>query len=162
MTHRRKPRRPRVVYLDTVRLAKNQATCLTEAERNEVLTPLRKAECALRRGVASEWEWMLVASAMNVAQSIDKMGVVRGLCGHLHNAELALKGIHERAMSTGAWQATSLSYQELEHVTTAVDLHEFQLSHLSYGEYRRVIDRAVAEIRSTGGQVVATSPRQQA
>jgi len=154
MSHGRKPRRPGRISPNPIALARNNATRLTPAEISKAITPLRAAARALREGVATEWEWSVVASAMNVAQVIERQGVVRGLVEHLHSAELALQAIQQRAMSGGAWQATALYYQELDHITEAVDLHEFQMQQLSYGEFRRAVVRAEAEIRSAGGPVV--------
>ena len=154
MSHGRPPRRPRRVSLNPIALAKNSATRLTQAEISGAITPMRAATRALREGVATEWEWSVVVSAVNVAQAIDKQGVVRGLAEHLHSAELALQGIHQRAMASGTWCATALYYQELDHIATAVDLHGFQMQQLSYSEFRHAVLRAAAEIRAAGGRVV--------
>lgn len=154
MSHGRKPRRQRRISRDPITLAKNNATRLTVAEIARAITPLRTAARALREGVATEWEWAIVASAINVALSIDKQGVVRGLAEHLRSAEGALQGIYARAKTSGTWCATALYYQELDHITTAVDLHEFQVGKLSFGEWRRALKQAEAEIRSVGGRVL--------
>lgn len=154
MSRGRKPRRPGRISRDPIALARNNATRLTAAEIAQAITPLRAAARALREGVATEWDWAIVASAINVAQAIDKQGIVRGLAEHLHSAEVALQGIYARAMTSGTWCATALYYQELDHITTAVDLHEFQAGKLSSGEWRSALKRAEAEIRSTGGRVV--------
>ena len=154
MTHGRKPRQQRWVARDPLALAKNTATRLTPAEMSTMIEPLRAAATALREGVATEWEWAIVVSAVNVAQAIDKLGIVRGLSEHLLCGELALRAIQQRAMATGTWSATSLYYQEIDHLDTAVDLHEFQIHQLSYGEYHNALRQAEAEIRSTGGIVV--------
>lgn len=153
MTHGRKPRKPRRISLDPVRLARNGATRLTPAEISAAIDPLRAAARALREGVASEWDWSIVASAMNVAQAIERQGIVRGLQEHLRSAELALQGIQQRAMASGEWRPTSLYYQELDHISSAVDLHEYQLGQLAYSEFRQAVARAASEIRSTGGRV---------
>lgn len=154
MTHGRKPRKPRPVSPDPLLLARNAATRLTPAEIATAIDPLRQAARALREGVATEWDWSVVASAINVAKAIERGGVVRGLAEHLHSAESALQAIERRAMASGAWQPTALYYWELDQINTAVDLHEFQMRQLAYGEFRRAVARAVAEIRSTSGRVV--------
>lgn len=154
MSHGRPPRRPRWISYHPVELARNNATRLTPAEIQKAIDPLRAAAKALREGVATEWQWAVVASAMNVAQAIERQGVVRGLAEHLHSAELALQAIERRSMATGMWLPTALYYQELDHIAAAVDLHEFQMQQLSYGEFRRVVVRAEADIRSAGGRVV--------
>lgn len=154
MSHGRKTRRPGRISHDPIALARNNATRLTAKEISLAITPLRAAARALREGVATEWEWAVVVSAINVAQVIDKQGVVHGLAEHLHSAELALQGIQRRAMASGTSCATALYYQELDAIREAVDLHEYQMQQLSYGEFRRAVVRAEAEIRATGGRVV--------
>lgn len=154
MTHGRKPRQARWISRAPIELATAVATRLTAAELAAYFDPLRAAARALREGVATEWDWARVVSAVNVAQAVEQLGVVRGLGEHLHSAELALQAVHQRAMTNGAWHSTSLYYQELDQVNTAVDLHEFQLGQLSYGEFRQAFRRAADEVRSTGGQVV--------
>ena len=154
MSHGRKTRRPGRISMNPIALARNNATLLTPAEISLAITPLRAAARALREGVATEWEWSIVASAINVAKAIEKQGVVRGLAEHLRSAELAVEAIQLRAMDGGTWHATALYYQELDHITTAVDLHEFQMQRLSYGEFRRALTSAEAEIRNSGGRVV--------
>ncbi|BEP42228.1 hypothetical protein GmRootV15_28170 [Variovorax sp. V15] len=137
-----------------MRLARNGATMLTPAELANTLDPLRAAARALREGVATELDWSIVASAFNVAQAIEQQGVVRGLGEHFRSAELALHGIEQRAMASGEWKATALYYQELDHINTAVDLHEFQLRRLSFSEVNWAVKKAVSEVRSTGGRII--------
>lgn len=154
MSRGRPPRRPRRISTNPIALARNSATLLTDAEIATAVVPLRAAEKSLREGVATEWDWSVVASALNVAQAIEAQGVVRGLGEHLRSADMALKAIERRAMTTGTWRPTALYWLELDQIKTAVDLHEFQMRSLSYGEFRKAVARAVAEIRSTGGRVI--------
>lgn len=151
----RKPRRPRwAANCNTMELASRRVALLSHAEIAEVMLPLKAAFQALRQGVATEWQWSIVASSMNCAQAIERQGVVKGLHEHLRAAELALQGIQHRAMATGEWRSTALYYQELDNIKTAVDLHEFQLRQLSHGEAMRAIVYAEAEVRGTGGRTV--------
>lgn len=140
MTRGHKSRCQGRISRNPLELAKAEAARLTATEIAEPIACLRIAARALREGVATEWQWMLVATSLDLAQAIEQLGVVRGLSGHLHAAELALQGIYQRAMTSGAWCCTALYYQEPEDVTTMVDLHQFQLEQLSYGEFRRAIE----------------------
>ncbi|MGJ7611364.1 MULTISPECIES: hypothetical protein [unclassified Variovorax] len=115
---------------------------------------LRAAARSLREGVATEREWSTVTRAIVVAQGLERRGIVRGLSGHLRSAADALQEIGRRAMDAGTWNATPLDLLELDVITTAIELHEYQLQLLSYGELRRVVERAEAEICSAGGRVV--------
>lgn len=152
----RKPRRPRwLPTAETMKLASHRAGRLSQAEVAEVMQPLRQAFRALREGVATEWQWSIAASAVNAAKAIEDQGVVKGLRGHLHTADHALQAIYTRAQAADAWRPTPLYWHEIDAIHTAVDLHQFQLEQLAHGEALRAIDKAAAEIRSTGGRVVA-------
>lgn len=155
MSHGKPPRRPRwPAAVNTMDLVSRRVALVTPADLADVLQPLRDAFKALREGVATEWQWSIIASAVNAAQAIDKQGIVKGLHEHLHAAELALASINRRAMATGQWQPTALYYLELDAIDTAIDLHKFQLQQLSTGEVIKALDYAQAEVRSSGGRVV--------
>ena len=126
-----------------------------------LVDPLRQAARRMREGVATEAEWAMLAGAINVAKAIKGKGVVRGLAEHFASAEAALDAISRRALASGAWQATALYYQELEHVNTLVDLHEYQLGQLSYGERRLAIRTATAVVLSSGGRALSAEQVQE-
>lgn len=154
MTHGRKPRRPRPISRDPLRLARNAATRLTKQEVASTIDPLRQAARHMREGVGDEMEWTLLASAVNVAKAIERQGVVRGLGEHLQAAEHALNAISRRALDAGTWVPTAMYWQEIEHINALVDLHEFQMQQLSYGEMRQAAIGATDKVRSVGGQVI--------
>jgi hypothetical protein len=155
MTHGRKPREPRwIPTAETMKLASHRAAKVHQADIAEVMTPLQQAFKALREGVATEWQWSVAASAVNVAKAVEKQGVVKGLYEHLRAADLALQSIYQRAMLRSGWRATSLNWIELDAISTAVDLHKFQLDQLSNGEIMQALQFAEAEIRSSGGRVI--------
>lgn len=162
MTHGRRPRKQRHVSLDPMRLARNSATRLTPAEIAITIEPIRHAARLTREGVATERDWALLASAVNIAKAIERQGVVRGLAGHLEKAEEALNAICRRALASGEWRPTALYWQELEHINDLVDLHEFQLGQLSYGEAHRATRRAVRDVQQAGGRVVMVDQVQEA
>lgn len=149
---KRKPRWPAAV--NTMDLVSRRVALVTPADLATVMEPLQAAFTALRQGVATEWQWSVLASAMNCAQAIEKQGVVRQLAGHLHAAELALHAIYQRAMAGGQWEPTALYFHELDDISEAIRLHKFQLQQLSTGEVIKALDYAQAEVRSSGGRVV--------
>jgi hypothetical protein len=158
MNGQKKPRRRRWAPTgDTMWVASYHASKLSPADVGEVMQPLQDACRALREGVASEWHWSLAASAVNTARAIERQGVVKGLHEHLVAADLALAGIHRRAMLATGWRPTALYYLELDAITTAVELHEFQLRQLSRGEMMRAVALAQADIQSSGGRVIHLS-----
>lgn len=154
MSHGRPPRRRRPVATNPLGLARDYATRLTRTEQDQVMNPLRAAVAALRRGVATEFEWMVAVTAVNIGDAIESQGIVRGLAGHLKDIDRALEGIRARAMASGAWQAPSLYYEERDFMDLLVDLHGHQLRSLSFGELGRARDKAVAQTGSAGGRVV--------
>lgn len=155
MSHGRPPRKPRwPAVVNTMNLVSRRVALVHPADLQDVMRPLHDAFTALRAGVATEWQWSVLASGMNCAQAIEKQGVVRQLASHLRAAELALQSIYNRATATGQWTPTALYYIELDAIDTAIDLHKFQLQQLSTGEVIKALDYAQAEVRSTGGRVV--------
>lgn len=150
-----KPRRkyrPRLVA-NPITLAMRRASVIPAAEIATVMEPNRRAFKAMREGVGSETDWIYLAGAVELALAIERQGVVRGVGGHLTAAEAALRGIKHRAMDSGAWKPTALYWQEIEALDTFLLIHQHQLENLSEGEWRAAHERAVAVVRSAGGQV---------
>lgn len=126
---------------------KRGTTLLTPAEVQTSLEPLREAATALRVGVATELQWATIGGAIEAALLLEQRLLPRGLAQHLHSALIALQEIRRRALASGTWLAVEIYLQEMEHVDTAVDLHEWQLLQLS-----------AAEASSCFGPVWSTSP----
>lgn len=155
MSRKRCNRRPRPVGVPLL-IATNRATRLTAPEVARLMRPHRQAFEQLRRGQVTQPHWLCLAAALNLAMSIEKQGVVRGLAEHLHAAELALNAIEDRAMPAGtaSWQHTALRSGEMDAISTLLDLHQFQLEQLSYGEWREACDKALARVQTHGGVVL--------
>lgn len=158
MTHGRKPRQPRPSVANPIRLASWTAAKLNTQQQATIMAPVHQAYKALREGVATELQWAHLVSAMNIADGIAHTSPVRGTHGHILLAQLALDGIKDRAMCTGAWLATALHYQELDHLRDGIDIYQHQLAHISRGEYHSAEDYATAEVLSTGGVALNTNP----
>lgn len=109
----------------------------------QLLRPTRPALVALREGVASEQQWHILASAVETALAIDSRGVVKGMRGHLLLGEQALAGIRLRAMDGGTWCPTPLYLQEIDDVTEAMRMHEYQLEQMGASRVARAL-RAMA------------------
>ena len=152
MNGRRKPRVPRVIR-DPIEHAMRRACKYTQAEIHTMLAPVRQAQQALRTGVATEADWVHLASTVAICLSVEHKGVVRGLLQHLQAADQALLAIKRRALASGEWKPTALYFQELDLVNLLVELHEYQLNNLSAGEYEAAYDHAAADTQRLGGQV---------
>lgn len=156
MNGQRKPRQPRTIR-DPISHAILRATRLTDPEIASIMEPVRACETALRQGVATQMQWEILQTTVMAASSIEKSRIVRGLSEHIASATAAIDTIGQRAQLTGAWKPTALHYQELDAITTIVDLHEFQLNQLSAGELHRIIKQLMDATQSQGGQVVRVS-----
>jgi hypothetical protein len=155
MSHGRPPRRVRFTPTPhTIGLVVRKVTKLTAHELAQVLGPIEASLTALREGVATELQWSILASSVEIAIAIEDKGVVRGMRGHLEAAERALQGVKLRAMATSEWVPTALYYQELDDVKAAVELHRFQLEQLSSAEAVKAIDLAKGRVRAAGGRVI--------
>jgi hypothetical protein len=156
MSGRTKPRRyrPRPITLDPITLAMHRASKTRSEDIDAVLGPIRAAFKALREGVATELQWSVLASSVNVAMTIENQGVITGLGAHFKAAEQALQQIYLRAMDAGEWKPTAMYWQEIDAVDEFVPLHKFQLEQLSRGEVIRAMDKTEAVIRSGRGTVI--------
>ncbi len=154
MTRKRSNYRPRHIHADPLRVARNQATTLTDAELAQISGPIRAAFDALRRGAATQDHWCVLAGALHMAQNIERQGVVRGLSHHLQAADAALVAVEQRATRTDHWRAPTLYAAEIEAIDTLVDVHLYQVQQLSYGEFRAAYQQTVGQVRTRGGQVV--------
>lgn len=155
MSRGRPPRRVRFQpAINMVDVVINRATTLTAGEMGRLMVPIRSALKALREGVATETQWCVLASSVEVALAIEDQGVVRGLREHLKSAEQALFGIRERALASGTWRQTALYYRELDDVVEAIRLHQFQLEQLSTREVSRAVEVAKTRVYQAGGRVI--------
>lgn len=130
---------------------------LTPDEVAQVIKPTRVAMLLMKRRTATEVDFMWLTTCANVGMSIERQGVVRGLSSHMQAALDALRAIDDRARTTGQWCSPCLRGSEIEALDTAIDLHEYQLQQLSYGEYVQASEHATQCARSTGGTVVEAS-----
>lgn len=148
--------------MDPIKLTMNRVDRLTAKEVAHLMRPIKDAFTRLREGVATEFQWITLASAVEIGLAVDRIGVVRGTKAHMHHAELALQAIKQRAMSKGTWCPTALYYQELDDIKAAVHIHEYQLRQLSAGEYHDAEQLAAANVQSDSGAVFKQVPAQQA
>lgn len=140
-----------------LRIATGQATRLTAKELATITGPLRTAAEAMAQGKGDRRAWEHLCSALNTGRAIETGGVVRGMAGYFDDIERVLNAIAARAGehdTPPTWTATELSPAETEAVCLLAELHEFQLSHLSYGEYRTAVDLAIARVRSGKGEAI--------
>ena len=155
---------PQITVLERVNTLMTPATLLAAVEGSSaldaqeiarVIDPLRRAVDRLRTGMATFEDWLHLASAVNIAQAIERQGVVRGMAAELAVCHDAAQAIGDRTGDTEAtWIPPVLWAPEIVAMTNLVHWHKFQLEQLSYKEYARARDYAVAKVRSSGGRVI--------
>ena len=156
MNGRRRPRVPRRITLEPMKLAMNGVSKPRKEEVDQLLDAVRQANKALREGVATLSQWSVLAGTLDVAMSIERRGVVRGLREYLASADLALKAVFNRGNQLQGWCPVHLEFDELDAVQEFVDLYYFQMRQLSREEFDTAINRASKVIRGQGENVAVT------
>ena len=121
---------------------------MTPKEVQASMAPFNEAFNALRQGAADFDHWGFIVGALEIATSIEKQGVVRGLKEHLAAIERTAKGIEARALASGQWEPPILYGPEIESLQLLLELLQFQKQHLSYGEFQTALARALARART--------------
>lgn len=148
MNGRKKPRRIRwPANPDSIRLAVLNAARLTAEEMAGLLEPLERSCTSMRQGTGTAQDWSHLATACAIALTIEELGVVRGLKGHLQTIDAALQSIAGRCDTPKGWQRTPLYFNEIDALSDLGFLHRHQLQHLSAAEFKRAVDLTTARIR---------------
>ncbi len=84
----------------TLLAAVEGSSALDAQEIAAVINPLRRAVDALRTGAASFDDWLRLASVVNIANAIERQGVVRGMASELAKCEAAVQAIGDRTGDT--------------------------------------------------------------
>ena len=143
------------VAVNTVGMAISRATLLTEGEQEHLMQPSREGFERMRRGQATEMDWIHLVTICAIGLSIEEQGVVRGLREVLTEADEALAAIGARAMAGGSgWHSPTLYARELDQVQTLLRMHAFQLSKITWGEHRRAWKHAAGCVAQRGGRTV--------
>lgn len=139
----------------TLLAAVEGSSALDAQEIAAVIDPLRRAVDALRTGAATYDDWLRLASVVNIANAIERQGVVRGMASELAKCEAAVQAIGDRTGDThDTWKSPTLYAAEITATSDLVHWHKFQLQQLSYKEYASARDYAVAKVRSSGGKAI--------
>lgn len=129
-------------------------TRLTPREIERILAPCRAALAAFQAAEAIYDQWVVLCTAAHVAQAIEDGGIVRGQRWLIDEAEQALDRIGDRSgRAASAWAASACTGPEIAALVDLVAAHSRQVRELTYGEYTRAADLAVARVASEGGQV---------
>lgn len=126
---------------DTFAVINHHGTKLTSKEIASIIDPVRECFAQIRAGTATELHATVMHSTIQVAQEIERGGIVHGLAEHLDSAQ-------------AAWHPSAVHFSELDALTTAIDLHEFQLQQLTAHEIQEVTRRLIARTESSGGEML--------
>lgn len=91
---------------------------------------------------------------IQVAQEIERGGVVHGLAEHFDSAQAACEAYFARCRAGGTWRPSAVHLYELDALTLAIELHEFQLQQLTAHEVHEVTRRLIARTESSGGEML--------
>ncbi len=147
-------RQERIVGLNNLAVAAWSVALLHKDDLRDIIYPLTAAMSALREGDCSHTDWAVLAGCMNVAQAIEKQGVVRGLKKYLTSAEVALEAFEAHCMESGRWVPQGMPPTDFEHVHAGIKFHEYQLRQLSNSELQKAVEYAEAEVLSSGGRAL--------
>jgi hypothetical protein len=139
---------------DGITTARMTNTRLTAAEIGRIMAPLKSALDAMRQARAIYPQWVALCTAAHVAMAVEDGGVIRGQREIIQLASDALDRIGERCGRTAdGWAPRACLGLELSDLADLVAAHSRQLHELTYGEYVRQFDLAVARVASCGGLV---------
>lgn len=137
-----------------ITIAKMHNTRLTAAEIERIMAPCRSAMAALRQASATYSQWVVLCTAGHVAEAIEDGGVIRGQREIIELANAALDAIGQRCGRTAeAWTTRPCTGPELNALADLLAAHSRQVNELTYGEYTRQADLAVARVATDGGKV---------
>jgi hypothetical protein len=139
---------------DGITMARMLNTRLTPAEVERIIAPCRQAVKAFQTGSASYAQWVTLCTAGHVAEAIEDGGVIRGQRQIIQEADAVLDAIGEAAgNSADTWRPITLRGLQITALADLVAAHSRQVRELTYGEYTRAADKAVARVATDGGQV---------
>lgn len=143
------------VAINTVDMARCRATLLTQAEQTNVLKPAAEGFERMRRGQATETDWLHLVTICAIGLAVEDGGIVRGLREVLSEADLSLAAIGLRATQGGTgWRAPTLYVAEIQQLQTLLRMHTFQLSQISWGEHRKAWKAAAGSVVANGGRAI--------
>lgn len=138
---------------DGITMARMHNTRLSAPELARIMEPCKLALQAFRQASATHRQWVVLCTASHVATAIEDQGIVRGQRQIIEDAAQALEAIGQRCGEENGWGPTACTGPELSALADLVAAHSRQLHELTYGEYTRAADRAVARVATDGGAV---------
>lgn len=155
MAANKKPRKaykPKRVLINTAHVAIFGATALTPDEIDQIIGPSRKHLLTAVNSGFTNAGFIDLQTAMHAAIAIENSGIVKGLRSEFEAGIEALDAIHDDAthdvsMSECEWTDIVPTPGQIAALESALDMHEFQLQHLSASEFQKIIRRLVNQVK---------------
>ena len=150
----KKPRRVRwPVTGNTLHIATHNVSKPLPADIDDVMRTMRTAARAFCEGRGSNDHWAVLAGHVDMALSIERQGVVRGLSEFWKLADEVVQALYSRANVKGEWVSPALYADEINALNSFLDMHHYQIQQLSRSEYSAAIKSAHGRIRGQGFRV---------
>ena len=139
---------------DGITITAKLNTRLSAAEIARVIDPCKAALQAMREARGGFAEWLTLCTAHHVGEAIEDGGVVRGQRALFADADAALDSIGTRCgRHIGQWTPRACTGPELTALADMIAAHSRQIHELTYGEYTKCADKAVARVETARGDV---------
>jgi hypothetical protein len=153
MAKPKKPRNKRHVprpLINPLKMAMTLAGKLTDAEREELIKPVKQCFDLLRQGKWNNAQFKHIADVFNIAQALASPGfnLLNDHIDKFDTAQEVLKAIAERRGQGKGWTCYA---HELAAIATGIEFHEIQLEYASAGELARAtrhVDNVLKGARS--------------
>lgn len=143
----RKAYKPKRVLINTAHVAIFGATALTADEINQIIDPSRKYLLTAVNNGLTNAGFVDLQTAMHAAIAIEDSGIVKGLRSEFEAGVAALDRAHDICMASGTWEQCVISDECATIIDNALNMHEFQLQHLSAPEFQKIIRRLVNQVK---------------
>jgi len=131
--------KPRRVIRNPLEFVMLGAVKLTPAERSELRSIYEGAFDRFRRADDCPAQWVMLADAMNMAESLSSIGIASDeqSAELIHAGQAALAEVAKRHQAGGSW---TLYPAEIAALDEALFVHRVQVEHCSRGEFNRAVD----------------------
>jgi hypothetical protein len=146
MSRRARSRFDRRVILNPIAVAIEGATKLAACDRLELQGIVNNALALFRAGHDCAAQWLNMADALNIAESLAGLGICSDPASHerIAVAQRVLATVQQRHTERGTW---ALRGPELQALDDGLWLHATQLEHCSLREYERAKDKTAQRIQ---------------
>lgn len=141
--------------INPVNLVVKNSGRLSAAEVRAELLPMTRAYDAMRKATSTRLDWLLLCTAINHANAMSDMGMVKVPGNQLQAAEDVLTDIERQCQQPdGGWAPTALRHNELAALTDLLNIYSVMVREVYRNEWAEVQRKAIARVESAGGDVL--------